>query len=155
MTPNLIGRKQALPQRTLSDELFSVSILQNDWPDCNLDPEQLSQGAAEIPCVTNHDNDSATESESEPETEEKDSYQDHCLTPLQSQPSQPSTAGLASLNEGSQHKDSCDSQQSSQDLSLADETSSFASLPGAVKEFRRMFGSDDGSYPPDFPTSLR
>jgi hypothetical protein len=153
----LFGRKQALPQRTLSDELFSVSILQTDWTDCSLDPEQPFQGTADIPCVASHGDDSATESESEPETEKKDSYyRDHNLT----QPyglSQPSTtdSGIASLNEDSEHKDSHNSEQLSQDFSLADQISSFASLPGAVKEFKSMFGSDDESYPPDFPMSLR
>ncbi|KAF8803797.1 hypothetical protein BYT27DRAFT_7195138 [Phlegmacium glaucopus] len=150
-------RQQALPQRTLSDELFSVSILQTDWLDGSFDPEQPIQRIADvIPGVVNNRDDSATESETEPETEEKDSYhRDHRLTAMHSQPygfSQLSTADLTSFNEDSQPRDS---QQSSQDLSLADQASSFASLPSAVKEFQNMFGSDDESYPSDFPMSLR
>ena len=71
--------------------------------------------------------------------------------------SQLSTATIASLtgNEDSEHNDSRNSQRSPQALSFADQTSSLASLPGAVKEFQSMFGSDDESYPADFPMSLR
>ena len=142
-------------QRTLSDELFSVSILQTSWSDCDRDLERPIQGTADIPSVANQGDDSVTESESEPETKRKDScYRDHCLTPMQLQPygfSQLSTADIASPNEDSEHKDSRNSQQ----LSFADQTSSIASLPNAVKEFQSMFGSDDESYPTDFPMSLR
>ena len=148
-----------MPQRTLSDELFSVSILQTGWSDCVLDLEQPIQGTADIPCVANHGDDSVTESESEPETKKKDSYyRDHCLIPMQPEPcgfSQLSTADIASLNENSEHKNSRNSRQSLPALSLADQTSSFASLPSAVEEFQSMFGSDDESYPADFPMSLR
>jgi hypothetical protein len=148
-----------MPQRTLSDELFSVSILQTGWSDCRLDFEHPIHGTADSPCVANQGDDSVTESESEPETKKKDSYyRDHSLTPMQLQRygfSQLSTADIASLNEDSEYKDSRNSQQSSQALSFADQTSSIASLPGAVKEFQSMFGSDDESYPADFPMSLR
>lgn len=132
--------------------------MQTGWSDCDRDRdlEQPIQGTAAIPCATSQGDDSVTESESEPETKRKDSYyQDHCLTPMQPQPygfSQTSTADIVSLNE---HKDSRNSQQSSQALSPADQTSSNASLPTAVKEFQSMFGSDDESYPIDFPISLR
>jgi hypothetical protein len=148
-----------MPQRTPSDELFSVSILQTGWSDCGLDIEQPIQGTADIPWVANHVDDSVTESESEPETKKKDSYnRDHCLSSMQPQPygfSQLSIADITSLNEDSEHKDSRNSQQSSQALSFADQTSSLASLPSPVKEFQRMFGSDDESYPANFPMSLR
>jgi hypothetical protein len=147
-----------MPQRTLSDELFSVSILQTGWSDCDRDLEQPSQGTADIPCVASQGDDSVTESESEPETKKKDSYWDHCITPMQLHPygfSQLSTADIASLNEDSEHKDSRNSQQSSQAWSSVDQTSSIASLPSAVKEFQSMFGSHDASYPADFPMSLR
>lgn len=132
--------------------------MQTGWSDCDRDRdlEQPIQGTAAIPCATSQGDDSVTESESEPETKRKDSYyQDHCLTPMQPQPcgfSQTSTADIVSLNE---HKDSRNSQQSSQALSPADQTSSNASLPTAVKDFQSMFGSDDESYPIDFPISLR
>lgn len=148
-----------MPQRTLSDELFSVSILQTGWSDCDRDLEQPIQGTADIPCVASQGDDSVTESESEPETKKKDSYyRDHrdCLTPMQPQPygfSLPSTADIASLNEDSEHKDLSNSQQPSQALSSVDQPSS--SLPSAVKVFQSMFGSDDESYPVDFPMSLR
>ena len=148
----LVGRKQALPQRTLSDELFSVSILQTGWSDSSLDPHQPIQGTGDIPPVANHDDDSATESESELETEDRD----HRLTPIQSKAhgsSQLSTADFISLND-SQAKDSRTSQQSPQDLSPGG-ISSPSSLPNVVKEFQSMFGSEDESYPPDFPMSLR
>jgi hypothetical protein len=146
-----------MPQRTLSDELFSVSILQTGWSDCRLDFEQPIQGIADIPCVANHGDDSVTESESEPETKKKNSYyRDHSLTPMQPQPYGVSQlADIASLNEDKEHKDSRNSPQSSQALSFADQTSSIASLPSAVKEFQSMFGSDDESYPANFPMSLR
>ena len=148
-----------MPQRTLSDELFSVSILQMGWSECDLDPEQRIQGTVDNPCVANPGDDSVTESESEPETKKKDSYyRDHCITPMQPRPSecsQLSTADITSLNEDSEHKDSHNPQQSSQALSFANQTFSIASLPSAVKEFQGMFGSDDESYPADFPMSLR
>lgn len=148
-----------MPQRTLSDELFSVSILQTDWSDCRLDFEQPIQGTTDIPCVANQGDDSVTESESEPETKKKDSYyRDHSLTPMQLRPygfSQLPTANISSLNENSEHKDTRNSQQSSQALSSADQASSIASFPSAVKAFQSMFGSDDESYPADFPMSLR
>ena len=145
-------------QRTLSDELFSVPILQTGWSDCDRDLERPIQGtaSADIPCVANQGDDSVTESESEPETKKKDSYyQDHCLTPMQPRFSRLSTADIASLSEDSERKDSRNSQQSLHTLSFADQTSSIASLPSAVKEFQSMFGSDDESYPADFPMSLR
>ena len=113
---------------------------------------QPSEGTANIPCAANDDDDSTTEPETEPETEEKNP------TSMQSQPyrlSQLPTANLAFVNEDSQYKYPCNSQQSLQDLSLADQASSLASLPSAVKEFQSMFGSDDESYPSDFPMSLR
>ena len=145
-----------MPQRTLSDELFSVSILQTGWLDCGLDPEQPIQGTADTPCVENHGDDSETEPESEPETKKKDScYLDHCPSTMQPQPygfSRPSTADIASLKEDSEHKNSRNSQYLSQALSFADQTSS---LPSVVKEFQSMFGSNDESYPADFPMSLR
>jgi len=154
--PNLVDRKQALPQRTLLDELFSVSILQTGWLDDSLGLEQPIQQTTDIPSIANHGDDSATESETEPETEEKDSYyRNHPLTIMRSQPygfSHLTTTDLASFNTDSQPHNS---QQSSQDLSLADQASSFASLPSAVKEFQSMFRSDDESYPSDFPMSLR
>lgn len=145
-------------QRTLSDELFSVSILQTGWSDCDRDFEQPIPGTADIPGVASQGDDSVTESESEPETRKKDSNRDHRLIPKQPQPygfSQLPTADILSLNEDSEHKDSRNSQQSSQALSSADQTSSISSLPSAVKEFQGMFGSDDESYPVDFPMSLR
>ena len=135
--------------------------MQTGWSDCDEDLEQPIQGTSAIPCFTSQGDDSVTESESEPETKQKDSYyRDHGLTPMQapSQPygfSQPSTVDIVSLNEDSEHKDSRNSQQSSQALSPADQTSSNASLPSAVKEFQSMFGLDDESYPTDFPISLR
>jgi hypothetical protein len=152
-----------MPQRTLSDELFSVPIMQTGWSDCDRDFEQPIQGTAAIP---SQGDDSVTESESEPETKKKDSYyRDHCasVTPMQPRPygfSQLSTPDIVSLNKDSEHKDLRNSQQSSesQALSPADQTSSTAvtaSLPSAVKEFQSMFGSDEESYPVDFPMSLR
>lgn len=146
---SISSRIDALPQPTHLDEVFSVSILQRGWSDSSLDPEHPVQGIA---CVANHGDDSVTE----PETEEKDSsYWDHRFALMQSQAygfSQLSAVDLPSLNEDSQYKDSPSSDQSSQYLSLADQT--FASLPSPVKEFQSMFGSDE-SYPPDFPMSLR
>ena len=136
---------------------FSAATLQMAWTDCSLDPEQPAQCTADVPCVANvHGDDSATESESEPEMEEKNSHYRN-LTPIRPQSygfSQPA-ADIPSLSEDSEHKNSHNSQQSSQELSLAARTSSFASLPSAVKEFQSMFGSDDESYPLDFPMSLR
>ena len=145
-----------MPQRTLSDELFSVSILQTGWSDCCLDFEQPIQGTADISCVVNHGDDSVTESESEPETKKKNSYyRDHCLIPKPQPYGLSQLSDIASLNEDSEHKDSRNSPQSSQALSFADQTSSIASLPSAVKDFQSMFGPDDESYPANFPMSLR
>lgn len=148
------SRKQTWPQQTLSDELFSVSVLQTSSVG-SLDSEHSIKGITDIPCAANHGDDSATESE--PEAEGKAScYQGPRVNPMQSQPYGFSSAGdLTSLNEDSQRIVSCYSQQPSLDLSLAAQTSSIASLPGVVKEFQSMFGSEDESYPPDFPTSLR
>ena len=152
----MFGRKQAVPQRTLSDELFSVSILKTGWSDCDRD---LEQPTADIPSVASQGDDSVTESESEPETKKKDLYRDHSLTPMQSQAhgfsQQKKTTDIASLKEDSEHKHSRDSQRPSLVSSPADQTSSISSLPSAVKEFQSMFGSDDESYPADFPMSLR
>lgn len=151
------GRKQTLPQQTLSDELFSVSIPQTSWSVGSSDSEHSIKGTTDIPCTANDGDDSATESE--PEAEGKAScYQGRRVNPMQSQPygfSGSSAGDLASLNEDSQRIVSCYSQQSSLDLSLAEQTPSIASLPGVVKEFQSMFGSEDESYPPDFPMSLR
>jgi hypothetical protein len=147
-----------MPQRTPSDELFSVSILQTGWSDCGLDPEQPIQGTVDTPCVANNGDDSVTESESEPETKKDSNYRDHCRTHMQPQPygfSQPSAPDIASLNEDPEHKDSRNFRQSSQALSFADQTSLFTSLPSAVKEFQNMFGLDEESYSADFPMSLR
>lgn len=147
-----------MPQPTRSDELFSVSILQTGWTEYSLDSEQPAQVTSDIHCVVNHGDDSVTECETEPETGEDSYYRNHCLTPMQPQPcrfSQLPLADIASFNEDSEHRDSRDSQQSSQESSLANQTSLFAFLPSAVKEFQSMFGSDEDSYPPDFPMSLR
>lgn len=41
-------------------------------------------------------------------------------------------------------------------LSSSQESTSYpSSLPDEIKEFREMFGVGDGSYPDDFPMSLR
>lgn len=147
-----------MPKRTLSDELFSVSILQTGWSDCDQDLEQPIKGTADISCVANQGDDSVTESESEPETKKDSYYRGHCLTPMQPHPNgflRLSNADIASLNEDSEQKDSRNSQQRSQALLSTDQSSSISSLPSAVKEFQSMFGSDDESYPADFPKSLR
>ena len=133
--------------------------MQMGWPNGSLEPELSVQDATDIPCITNDGDDSATESETELETEEKSSnYRDHRLSPMQSQLhefSQLSNGHFTFLNENSQHKDSHYSQKPSLKLSLVDQASSIRSLPNVVKEFQSMFGSDEESYPPDFPMSLR
>lgn len=45
--------------------------------------------------------------------------------------------------------------RSSGDLESSLGTGSYSSLPPEVWEFRKMFENGDGSYPADFPESLR
>ncbi|KDR83433.1 hypothetical protein GALMADRAFT_235571 [Galerina marginata CBS 339.88] len=155
-TPNQIPRM-------LSDELFSAPIQhsllgeirqEDESPEDSLRASDFAQPAE------NPDDLSATESESESEAGE--------LLRPSNQLANPAIHGALVRQwhfspHGSPHHittydDSLGGESLSSRLSqstVASPESSYSSFPFAVREFRNMFGSNDESYPPDFPMSLR
>ncbi|KAF9534954.1 hypothetical protein CPB83DRAFT_843224 [Crepidotus variabilis] len=128
-----------LPQRTLSDELFPIPIQESPFagifPDVDnlADTEDPPGDTANFPPSQG----SVTESETEDEDQE-DSRRLHKASSIR----KPKFSQLSTT-------------QSSQSSIASYADASFSSLPDAVREFRSMFGEGDGSYPADFPESLR
>jgi hypothetical protein len=151
LKPNTSSLQRSLPRttpvaRTLSDELFPSSILHLNFDDVY--PEEVSQNgpcAIELPSVHQDLDESATEDESGDEFE--DAFRNALKNVITPKPQ--TRYRMAHISVPSSHAVDTDEED------LNDAHKLVESLPNAVKDFRDMFGDGDGSYPDDFPMSLR
>lgn len=153
------------PIRTLSEELFAYPTQ---------DPEYAKQfdddlfdplDDVELPPVVNHNaEDSATESDTDHEGPPQRS-------PRKTRPVVPKldahrnnlpkfwcsqvTAGSSQMMPSQYTREDTSRANDNPSSQAAHSQASLASLPDALKDFRDMFDSQDGSYPDDFPMSLR
>lgn len=133
--------------RTLSDDLFPSSVLHLNFDD--VFPEEISQdrpGDSNLPSVQQELYESATEDESEEESEA-------VFTRTIDNGTAPTVPRHQSPILSRKVPSPCAADTDDENLN---DTHAFAgSLPDALKDFRDMFGEGDGSYPDDFPMSLR
>jgi len=145
--------------RTLSDEMFPVPIQHSLFDDIFRDEDMITaQQDTDIPNPNNTvEEESVTESESENEWVAK---------PTAEPPERPlEHASFSSSVASPEHccEDEADDERELESQithstgSTSAGTLTILSQPLAVKDFENMFGDyyDDGSYPPDFPMSLR
>ena len=118
-----------MPNRTLSDELFSVSIQKNVLSGIFAKEKNSN---LEVDIVAASDEGSFTDSETESEDD---------ISSKVAASTFPHSSSSISKYISSQRSQSLD------DIG--------GSLPRPLKDFQDMFGSMEGSYPPDFPMSLR
>ncbi|KAF9471840.1 hypothetical protein BDN70DRAFT_925969 [Pholiota conissans] len=119
-----------MPNRTPSDELFSVSIQKNVLSGIFAKEESSN---LQVDTVATRDEGSFTDSETESEGDDI-SFEVAAST-------FPQSSSSISKYISSQRSQSLDDIE--------------GSLPRPLKDFQDMFGSMEGSYPPDFPMSLR
>lgn len=154
------------PARTHSEELFAFPVQDQDFADMFLEDNQSQQpGDIDFPIVNRHLEDSATESDSEAEPLVGDVYASggrkatRSLTNVVRGASVPllsSSPSCAPLNGDLDEWQDTDPTESEEELLLTRTDPDFSgSLPDAVKDFRDMFDGGEGSYPADFPMSLR
>lgn len=147
-----------MPQRTASDELFSISVQDVNLDDIFQDflPAMWhSQDMITLPPAKKPIEDSATESESDEETMLVG--RDCTPRPPHRHQSVPLPFVPSSQNASQHPISTMESQREifpEHDITQ-ESMSSYISLPGAVKEFQNMFGQGTQSYPEDFPMSLR
>ncbi|CAA7260242.1 unnamed protein product [Cyclocybe aegerita] len=150
--PATFKRDDRLPQRTLSDEMFSVpiqpSIFEHIFSD---DKGPEIKLAAMVQPATEQGSESESDTEN-PRLELNYLYSKRrsistVYFPL------PEACG-SSLHSHSQNIRTQDSSFLEPSMSMNTQGST-SSLPVAVKEFQAMFDDVDESYPPDFPASLR
>ncbi|KAF8974665.1 hypothetical protein BDZ97DRAFT_41546 [Flammula alnicola] len=146
---NLNTLNNQMPMRTFSDELFSVPIQKTVLSGIFVHGEALDDVQENPPFDCKDVEESVTESETEDELDDKMELH----SPHDAPASEPFEAPLQESLFKSHDGEPLASQQRSEFLESLGSSSS--SVPLALKEFQDMFGSNDESYPPDFPMSLR